>query len=139
VQLRVELSASEQNEHREVHPRQQNDDAADRAVGLVVRREVGDVETKEQRDEEPEHRRGAGANENLFRILFQIRQVPIDQKKREHDHGDRNGILGERPGQHEIAIESHAHTDSMRDLGSSQHHEARYSREQPRHKHRSQL
>ena len=48
MQLRCELAANQHHEHRVIHPREQDDHAADQAVGWV-RREVIDVQSEEQR------------------------------------------------------------------------------------------
>jgi len=139
VELGVELSGREHHDHRQVHPRQQNDYAADGSVGLVVRREVRDVEAEEQRDEQPEHRADNRSDENLFRMLLDVRQIPVDEIEREHDQRDRDGILHDRPRQHEVPIEVQLGTDCLRYFGTGEHDDARDTDEQSHHEHGCEL
>src|SRR5690349_13754015 len=57
LQLRVELSAQEYRDVRDPQPDEERDDAAQRAVRLVVVVEVGEVEGERGRHDDPEERR----------------------------------------------------------------------------------
>ena len=71
LQLGIELGSKEDREVRDPQPDEQDDDAAERAVGLVVRREGRDVEGEQQRhdDEDEQRQEPAGADELEARLL----------------------------------------------------------------------
>ena len=97
MQLRGELAAGEEHEHRVVHPRQQHDHAADRAVRLVVRAEVLDVQAEEQRRDDPEHRGDRRGDEDVRPLLLHVGQQLEDERAERDEQRDREDDLEHRP------------------------------------------
>jgi len=139
VQLRIQLTGGQQHDHGQIHPRQQHDDAADRSVRLVVRREIGDVDAEQECHQEPQHRPDHRAHQNLFRVLLDVRQVAVDEVEGDHDERDRDRILQDRPREHEVPIEVQLGTDCLREFRSREHHDARNAHEQSHHEHGCEL
>src|SRR6185295_7596268 len=68
----IEFGADQDRERRYVEPEHGHDHAADRAVGRVVRPEIGDVELEPERDEHPEHRRENGPGRDPNPLLLGV-------------------------------------------------------------------
>ena len=81
LELGVELGAEQQGEVGDPQPEQEHDDAGQRAVGLVVAGEVGDVEAERGGGQHPHDDREEGADADPAELrLLDVRSGVVQER-----------------------------------------------------------
>ena len=107
-----QLADGEQHERGVVHPRQQNHDGANGAIRGVERVELLNVQPKQQRRRDPEHRRDQRADDEYSLIVMvAIRQQVVDQPEHRDERTDRERVLHDHPDERGDRLESEAGAD----------------------------
>ncbi len=98
LELRVQLGAEKDGDVRDPEPHQEDDYAAERAVGLVVGAEVGDVEGERGgRDDPDQHRDDAARADPAELRMLHVRRRPVEEREHEADERDQDRPLRDVP------------------------------------------
>jgi hypothetical protein len=119
--LGVELGANQDRQAGEPEPEQQDDDAADRAVGLVVIGKAQDVEVEPERNRKPRHRRENRFGRDPDPFLFRIRREVIDDSDPRRDEYKYDRPLQDPPAPLERLAELHPRRELLGHGWSSDH------------------
>src|SRR5947209_3535431 len=122
LDLRVNFPTYQNRRTRQVKPQHQDDDHAERAVGLAVRVEVTEINAEAEGDYEPQRDTDGRAGRDPRPLLVvEVRREVVDKREGDEHEGQHNRPLQNLPHEHESFAEPVAARDVVGDPPSVEH------------------